>query len=93
MKTIDAQVRRMLAAELRMQESSLVDDFRWLDAIGVEDSSYFLARINNAFAEIPKGFSFGTGKLPFHRADAELLERIATVGGLMSYVRKYLSEI
>ena len=89
MTAIDEQIRRMVATELRVPESSVVDDFRWLDEIGIEDSSYFLKRINDAFAEIPMGFSFGSGKLPFHRVDRELLERIATVGGLIKYARQH----
>jgi hypothetical protein len=83
MKTIEAQVRHMLAAELQVQETSLADDFRWLDEIGVEDSGYFLARLNDAFAEIPQGFGFGNGKLPFRQMEPETLEQIATVGGLI----------
>ncbi len=79
----------MLASELRVQESSLTDDFRWLDVVGIEDSGYFLARLNDAFAEVPQGFSFGTGKLPLGKIDAELLEQIATVGGLTEHVRRH----
>ncbi len=78
----------MLAAELRVQESLLTDDFRWLDEMGIEDAEYFLARINDAFAEIPLGFSFGAGKLPLRHIDRELLQQIATVVGLVEYVRR-----
>ena len=78
----------MLASELRVQASSLTDDYRWIDAMGIEDGGYFLARLNDALAEVPKGFSFGTGKLPFREIDAKLLEQIATVGGLTEYVRR-----
>ena len=93
MEPIEAQVRRMLAAELKVPEASFTDDFRWLDEIGVEDSGYFLARINDAFAEIPLGFSFGAGKLPFRDIDAETLEQIATVGGLLEYLRRHTAAV
>jgi hypothetical protein len=79
----------MLASELRVQESSLTDDFRWLDAMGIDDSGYFLARLNDAFSEVRQGFSFGAGRLPFRQIDAELLEQIATVGGLTEHVRRH----
>jgi len=88
MESVEAQVRRMLASALSMQESSLTDDFRCIDAMGIEDSGYFLARLNDAFADVPQGFSFGTGRLPFRKVDAELQEQIATVGGLTEHVRQ-----
>jgi hypothetical protein len=83
----------MLAAELRVQESTLTDDFRWLDAIGIEDSGYLLARINEAFAGIPLGLSFGAGKLPFHDVEPATMEQISTVGGLIGFVRERATEI
>ncbi len=83
----------MLAAELRVRETSLTDDFRWLDEIGVEDGGYFLTRLNDAFAEIPQGFSFGNGKLPFRQIEPETLEQIATVGGLIEYVRSHAASV
>ena len=83
----------MLAAWLKVPEASLTDDFRWLDAIGVEDGGWFLTRINDALAEIPLGFSFGAGKLVFRDNDAEMLEQIATVGGLVEYVRRHTAAI
>jgi hypothetical protein len=78
----------MLASELKVQESSLTDDYRWIDEMGIDDSGYFLARLNDALAEVLQGVSFGTGKLPFSEVDATLLDRIATVGGLTEYVQR-----
>jgi len=82
----------MLAVALRVQESALAKDFRWLDEMGVEDAEYFLTRINDTFADTLQGFSFGAGKLPFRHIDRELLESIATVGGLIEHVRKQSGE-
>ncbi len=93
MAAVDLQIRRMLAAELRVPETSLTDDFRWLETMGVEDGGYFLARLNDAFTEIPLGFSFGAGKLPFRRIDIQTLEQIATVSGLIEYVRGHTATV
>ena len=92
MESVKAQVRRMLASDLRVQESSLTDDFRWLDAMGIEDACWFLARLNDAFAEVPQGLSFGNGRPPFRQTDGPFLEQIAAVGGLTEHIRSHTTE-
>ena len=36
--TVRTRIRRMLAAQLKVDEQALTDDFQWLDAIGTEDA-------------------------------------------------------
>ena len=91
MSTVGARIRRMLAAELKVEEQALTDDFRWLDAMGSEDAEYFLARINNAFTRFPPGLSFGDGKRPFGHIGAETLEQIATVSGLVIHIERHVT--
>ncbi len=79
----------MLAAQLRVDEEVLTNDFRWLDATGSEDVEYFLARINDASVRFPTGFSVGSGKRPFGFVSAETLEQIATVAGLTALVERH----
>jgi hypothetical protein len=69
MELLEVQLRRLLAAELRLPEATLTDTFRWLDDIGAKDCGYLLARLNDALTKVPQGFSFGSGKLPFDRME------------------------
>jgi len=87
------RVRFLLAGELKFEERFLVHDFRWLEVLGSGDAGYFLARLNSEFGVIPRGFSAGAGKRPFEdHIDAQMLERIATVGGLIEFVQAHLAE-
>jgi len=70
----------MLAAELRLHEQALTDDFQWLDAMGNEDAELFLSELDVAFTKLPQGFSFGNGRRPFGQIAPGLWERIASVG-------------
>ncbi len=81
----------MLAKELKQEEQALTNDYRWLDEMGTEDAEYFLAEVNDAFTTLPSGFSVGSGKRPFESIDAETLELIGTVGGLVEYVERHVA--
>jgi hypothetical protein len=79
----------MLAADLKVDQFALTDDFPWLDEMGVEDASYFLAKLNDEFTRLPPGASFGSGARPFPpHIDAQLMRRIATVGSLIEFVER-----
>ena len=80
----------MLAVELKVEEHALNDDFRWFEAMGDEDAGYFLEEINDAFVKIRPGFSFGEGKQPFSNVDAEHIEQLATLGGLVKQIELHL---
>jgi hypothetical protein len=81
----------MLAAELRLDEQALTDDFRWVDAMGSEDAEHFLAELDDAFRNLPQGFSFGHGRQPFDQIDEVLEQGVATVGGLIAHVEEWLA--
>ncbi len=86
-------VRKMLAAELQVEEAFLKEDFRWLELLGPEDAGIFLSELNEVFTRIPNGFSFGAGDQLFHTfGDANLLEEIATVGGLTLHVERHVAK-
>ena len=93
MNTVDAQIRRMLAVELNVEERALSDGFRWLDAMGSEDAEYFLAEVNEAFTRLSPGFSFGGGKHPFRNITADTLEQIATVSGLITHIELHVDSV
>lgn len=88
---VRARVQHMLAVELKVEEHTLSDDFRWLEAMGHEDAGYFLAEINDAFIKIRSGFSLGEGRRPFSNVDAERMEQLATVGGLVKQIEQHLA--
>jgi cell division FtsZ-interacting protein ZapD len=90
MNTIGSQVRTLLAKELDVQEQTLTDDYRWLDAIGSEDAEYFLAELNDRFTKLRSGFSLGEGERPFDYITPERLERIATVGALITHIERHV---
>lgn len=86
MNSVGERIRRMLAKDLHIEEQALTSDYCWLDAMGSEDAPYFLAKVNNAFRNLPESFSFGEGD-PFAYIDR--LERISTVGGLIEHVERH----
>ena len=90
MNTVGARIRKMLAASLSVQEQTLDDEFCWLRAMGIKDAEYFLADVNAAFSSLPSGLSVGGGKHLFKHVSAEMLEQIATVGGLIAYTEKHV---
>ncbi len=87
--TVRTRICRMLAAQLKVDEQALTDDFQWLDAIGTEDAGCFLAELDDAFTKLAQGFSFGHGQQPFDRIDEALWKRIASVGGLILHVEEW----
>ena len=92
MNTVNAQIRRMLAFELKVEEQALTEGFRWLDAMGSEDAEHLLAEVNAAFARLSPGFSFGQGKQPFGKnITADTLEQIATVSGLIAHIERHVT--
>lgn len=82
MNSVNERIRRMLAKDLEVEEQALTDDYRWVNAMGNEDTEYFLAELNDQFRYLPSGFSCGEGSIPFGDIDPDTLERISTVGGL-----------
>jgi hypothetical protein len=81
----------MLADRLKMDESALTDDFRWLAVIDPVVEEEFLADLSDTFTVVPPGFSLGSGYSPFEKAEPNALERIATVGGLIAQVERHLA--
>lgn len=79
------RVRKMLAAELSLDEQALTDDFQWIEAMGAEDAEHFLSEVDDVFTRIAPGFSFGHGRQPFDHMDEGLWKRIASVGGLIEH--------
>ena len=88
MDMVSLEVRRLLAAELKLVENTLTRDFRWLDEVSNEDVCYLLARLNERFTSIPVGLSVGDGQRPFNgHVSSQTLERIATVGSLIEFLQ------
>ncbi len=92
MNAISSLIRTMLAKELHVEEQALRDEYPWLDVMGSEDAEYFLAEVNDAFTKLPSGFSVGDGERPFECIDAETLERISTVRGLIECVERHVAK-
>ena len=92
MTSIDERVRQILARALDVEPSALTPDFHWLDAMGVEDTGWFLSDLEGEFTTLPQGFSFGDGQRLFNHLNADQLEKIATVGGLIEAVRQHLAK-
>ena len=93
MNTVDAQIRIMLAVELKVEDQELTDGFRWLDVMGSEDAECFLEEVNDVFTPLPLGFSFGEGKQPFGNITADMLEQIATVRGLVAHIERHVTNV
>jgi hypothetical protein len=89
-----ATVRKMLGVELNVEPSSLMDDFRWLEAVGYgEDVECFLALLNDRFTYIPGGLTIGSGDQPFHgHLSEEFVEQIATVAGLIEHIERHVAK-
>jgi len=85
------QIQRMLTIRLKLDESVLTDDFRWLAAVDAVVEEEFLADLSDTFTVIPLGSSFGSGHSPFEKTEPDTLETIATVGGLIAYVEQHLA--
>lgn len=83
----------MLARELHVEDPALTDDFRWLEVLGSEDVEWFLAELDEAFTTLPPSFSFGDGERLFRHIDGDLMERIATVGGLIDVIQRRVTSI
>jgi len=76
-ETTDVKVRRLLAHELRIPESTLKDDFLWIEEVTREDVGWVLTRLQDAF-EV-RLFSDFIGE--------DELGKIATVGGLVTHIQ------
>ena len=93
-KDIKVRIQKMLAAALQVDESVLTDDFPWFRSLGGEAAEDFMADINDAFTTVPPGFSFGDGRHPFRGfIDADTSEQIETVGGLVTYIARYVTRL
>jgi hypothetical protein len=90
-QSVASQVRRMLAHRLKMDESVLTDDFRWLALIDPVDEEEFLADVSDTFTLIPLGLSLGSGYFPFAKVEPNGLDRIATVGGLIAHIEQHIA--
>lgn len=88
---VPAQIRRILASRLKIDESVLTDDFRWLAVVDAVAEEEFLADVSDTFTVVPLGLSFGSGRSPFEKTEPDTLETIATVGGLIAYVEQHLA--
>ena len=90
-QSVPAKIRRMLADRLMVDESVLTDDFRWLAVIDPVEEEEFLADVSDTFTVVPPGLSLGSGRSPFHKAEPNALEGIATVGGLIAQIEQHLA--
>jgi hypothetical protein len=81
----------MLADTLKTDESVLTDDFRWMTIIDPAVEEDFLADVNDTYTVVPPGLSLGSGHSPFHKAEPDQRERIATVGGLIAEIEQHLA--
>jgi hypothetical protein len=72
------KVRRVLAHELRVSESLLTNDFRWIDEVTPEDAGWVLTAVQDAF---------GSTQLFDDFVEPETLSRISSVHGLIEEIQ------
>ena len=63
-RDVPTQIRRMLAIRLRMDESVLADDFRWLAVVDPTAEEEFLADLSDTFTVNSFGFELWLWALP-----------------------------
>ena len=91
-QSVPIQIRKMLAERLKLDESVLTDDFRWLAVIDPVAEEEFLSEVSDRFTVVPAGLSLGSGHPPFERAQPSTLEHVATVGGLIAQIERHLAQ-
>ena len=78
------KVRKVLAHQLRVPESVLTYDFRWIDEVTREDAGWILAAIQDAF---------GGTQLFDDFVEPGTLSRISSVRGLIEEIQDRLNQV
>ena len=85
-QSVPTQIRRMLAGRLKLDESVMTDDFRWVDVIDPLFEEEFVTELSDTFNVVPSGLSLGSGHRPFDNMEPDGREGVATVRRLIAQI-------